>query len=459
MIKDMTKGNPTKMILLFSMPILIGSIFQQFYSMVDSIIVGRYLGVEALAAVGNTSALNFVILGFISGITSGFGINIARKFGKKDEEGLKKSVASSIVLSILFSVVITIISVLAVRPALELINTPENIIAQSELYIKIIFLGTVAVVFYNVASSILRAIGDSKTPLYFLILASILNIVLDIVFIRSFHMGVEGAAYATIISQGVSAIFCIIYAYKKYKILRVKKEDFKFEKRTYEKHLTVGLPMGLQFSITGLGIIIVQGGLNVFGSDAIAAYSTGSKALSLAIQISNSIGITIANFCGQNMGAKNYERIRIGVKSARNITIIMGAVLGAILVFGSKYFVNLFIENPSREILDYTQECLNYAGIFFVILGLLILYRNALQGIGDSFVPMMAGFYELVARTIIVFTLPKFIGYTGICVADPIAWIVATIPLMYSYNKRIKSLNISDERQLKADKRQLEASF
>ena len=448
MIKDMTKGSPTKMILFFSIPIFIGSIFQQFYSMADSVIVGRYLGVEALAAVGNTGALNFVVLGFISGITSGFGISIAQKFGEKDEEGLKKSVASSIILAILFSVVITIISVLAVRPALELINTPENIISQSETYIKIIFLGTIAVVFYNIASSILRAIGDSRTPLYFLILASILNIALDIVFIRSFHMGVEGAAYATIISQGVSAISCIIYAYRKYKILRVKKEDFIFEKRIYDKHLRIGLPMGLQFSITGFGIIIVQGGLNVFGSDAIAAFSTASKALGLALQVSNSIGVTIANFCGQNMGAKNYERIRAGVKSARNITIITGILSGLILIFGSKYFVNLFIENPSIEILNYTQECLNYAGIFFIPLGLLILYRNALQGMGESFVPMMAGVYELLARAIVVFTLPTFIGYTGICISDPIAWIAAAVPLMYSYNKKIKSFEPLEEKEL-----------
>lgn len=440
MTKDMTKGSPAKMIVLFSIPIFIGNIFQQFYSMADAVIVGRFVGVKALAAVGNTGALNFLVNGFIVGITSGFSISVAQKFGSKDEKGLRKSISSALMLSLIFAIIITILSVFLASPALKLMNTPNNIIRDSETYIKIIFLGSIAVVFYNIASSILRAIGDSKTPLYFLILSSILNIVLDLVFIINFDMGVAGAAYATIISQGVSAVLSLIYGYFKYPILRLKKEDFKVKKRIYVKHLKIGIPMALQFSITGVGIIIVQGALNKFGSDVIAAYTAASKALQLTMQASLSIGVTIATFCGQNIGAKNYNRIKEGVKSAGLISIITSVISGFTLIFASDYFVKIFIDKPSLEILSYTRECLIYAGIFFIPLGLLILYRNALQGMGESFIPMMAGVYELLARTIVVFTLPRFIEYTGICIADPVAWIAAAIPLMYSYKKKINDL-------------------
>lgn len=440
MTKDMTKGSPAKIILLFSIPIFIGSIFQQIYSMADTIIVGRFIGVEALAAVGNTGSLNFLVNGFITGITSGFSISVAQKYGEKNEKELKKAVSSSLILALIFSVIITIVSISFLNPALKLINTPSNIINDSEAYIRIIFLGTIAVVGYNIISSILRALGDSKTPLYFLILASILNVVLDLIFIINFKMGVEGAAYATIISQGVSAMSCLIYGYKKYEILRLKKEDFKIKKNIYVKHLKIGIPMGLQFSITGIGIIIIQGALNVFGSNVIAAYTAASKALQLAMQASTSIGVTIATYCGQNIGAKNYKRIKEGVRQASIISIITSIISGAILIFGSKYFVALFIETPSLEILGYTQECLNYAGIFFIPLGFILLYRNALQGMGESFMPMMAGVYELLARTLVAFTLPSIIGYTGICISDPIAWIAAAIPLMYCYKKKLNTL-------------------
>lgn len=440
MTKDMTTGSPAKMIILFSLPIFIGNIFQQFYSMADAVIVGRFVGVEALAAVGNTGSLNFLINGFIIGITSGFSISISQKFGAKDEAGLRKSVYSALKLSLIFAIIITILSVLLVNPALKLMNTPENIIRDSETYIRIIFLGSIAVFFYNIASSILRAIGDSKTPLYFLILASILNVGLDLIFIINFDMGVAGAAYATIISQAVSAILSLLYGYFKYPILRLKKEDFKVKKSMYIKHLKMGIPMGLQFSITGVGIIIVQGALNIFGSNVIAAYTAASKALQLVMQASTSIAVTIATFCGQNMGAKNYTRIKEGLKTAALISIVTSIIAGVVLIFGSDYFVKIFIDNPTLEILEYTRECLIYAGIFFIPLGLLILYRNALQGMGESLMPMRAGVYELLARTIVVFTLPRFIGYTGICISDPVAWIAAAIPLMYSYRKKINAL-------------------
>ena len=442
MTKDMTTGNPVKLILLFSIPLLIGNIFQQFYSMVDTIIVGRFIGVDALAAVGSTGSMSFLINGFVVGLTSGFAVLVSQKFGAKDEEGLKKAVASALVLALIATGIVTLVSVLLAKPMLHLMNTPDNIIDDANAYIIIIYAGTKATVVYNIIAGILRALGDSKTPLYFLIVASILNIVLDIVFIVNFSMGVAGAAWATIISQGVSGLLCIIYTYKKYKILRLKKEDFKVKSRVYKKHLKIGIPMALQFSITAIGIMTVQGALNVFGSSAIAAYTAASKVLQIVMQPAITFGVTMATYCGQNLGAKNYIRIKEGVKKCTEISVITSIIAGIILVFGGKFFVGLFIENPDASILAYAQECLNYSAIFFIPLGLIFIYRNALQGMGESFVPMMAGAFELIARAVVAFTLPSFIGYTGICLADPVAWLSAAIPLGIYYFKKMKSIDI-----------------
>ena len=440
MTKDMTKGSPIKLMLLFSLPVLLGNVFQQFYSMVDTIIVGRYIGVDAFAAVGLTGALSFLSNGLIFGLTSGFSVLVSQKFGSKDENKVRQAVASSIILSIIAGIIITIITVLLSMPMLRLINTPDNIINLSNEYIKIIFGGSIAVIAYNIITGILRALGDSRTPLYFLIIASFLNIALDIIFIVNFNMGVAGAAYATIISQGVSAILCLVYAYKKYELLRLKKQDFILGKKYYKPHLKIAVPMALQFSVTGIGIIIIQGALNSLGSISIAAFTATSKVLQLAMQPTITLGITIANYVGQNLGAKNYERIKDGVRKANNISLVISIISGFILIFGAEYFVKLFIENPELEIIIKAKESLTYAGIFFIPLGLILVYRNALQGMGESFVPMVAGVLELVARSVVAFTLPKIIGYTGISISDPIAWIVAAIPLVYTYHKKINDL-------------------
>ena len=442
MTNDMTKGNPVKLILLFSIPLLIGNIFQQFYNMVDTIIVGRFVGVDALAAVGATGSMVFLVNGFATGLTSGFAVLVSQKFGAKDENGLRKSVASAVILTVISVIVVTLVSLIGARPLLKLMNTPENIMVDAHTYIKIIYGGVVATVAYNLIASILRALGDSKTPLYFLIVASILNVILDLVFIINFKMGVAGAAYATIISQGVSAILCLVYTYKKFIILRLKKEDFNVKRKYYYKHLKIGIPMALQFSITAIGIMTVQGALNVFGSIVIASYTAASKALQLVMQPAITFGVTMATYCGQNLGAKEYGRIKQGVKECTKISIITSIIAGAVLIFLGKYFVMMFISNPNDEILRYAQQVLDISAIFFIPLGLIFIYRNALQGIGDSFVPMMAGAYELIARAIVAFTLPSQLEFMGICLADPVAWMAAVIPLGITYFKRIKSLSI-----------------
>lgn len=440
MTNDMTQGSPLKIFIFFSIPLLIGNIFQQLYSMVDTIIVGRFVGVDALAAVGSTGSMFFLVNGMILGLTSGFGVLVSQKFGAKDEAGVKKAVASNITLTLISTFLMTVIALIVKNPLLRMMNTPENIFDNANTYITIIFAGLITQALYNMSAGILRALGDSKTPLYFLIISSILNVILDLVFIINFKMGVSGAAYATNIAQGFSAVLCLIYSYKRFQVLRLKKEDFKVETHYYTKHLKIGVPMGLQFSVTAVGIIIVQSAINVFGSIVIASYTASSKVLQLVMQPSISFGVTIATYAGQNLGAGRFDRIKNGMKIMNKVSIVTSLIAGAILIFLGKYFVTLFIENPTPEIFSYAQQVFNYSAIFFIPLGFIFVYRNVLQGMGESFVPMMAGVYELVARSIVAFTLPKFIGFTGICLSDPVAWIAAAVPLMITYYRKMKKI-------------------
>lgn len=442
MTKDMTTGNPLKLILFFSIPLLIGNVFQQFYSMVDTIIVGRYVGVQALAAVGVTGSLSFLILGFTFGLTGGFSVIIAQRFGADDEDGLRKSVATSTILSIISTIIITLASMLSAKPVLSLMNTPDDIINDATIYIIIIYAGTCATVFYNMIAGILRSLGDSKTPLYFLILSSILNIIFDLFFILNFNMGVRGAAYATVIAQGISGILCLIYALKKYPILRLKKEDWIWDKNFALKHLNVGIPMALQFSITATGVMVLQTALNAFGSTVIAAYTAASKVEQIVTQPGISFGTTMATYCGQNLGAGKYDRIKEGVKKGSIITIMVSIIAAVVLFVFGKSLSTLFISSDQIEALNYSKQYLNTVAAFLPILGMLFIYRNSLQGIGDAFIPMMAGVAELVARVIVAFTLPAFIGYIGICLASPFAWIGATIPMAIKYRILIKRMLI-----------------
>ena len=445
MTNDMTKGNPLKIFIFFSIPLLIGNVFQQLYSMVDTIIVGRFVGVEALAAVGSTGSMFFLVNGMILGLTSGFGVLVAQKFGAKDEVAIKKAVASNIILTLVLTVFITIIALLVKNPLLRMMNTPDNIFNDASTYITIIFAGIITQALYNMAAGILRALGDSKTPLYFLMVSSIVNVILDLVFIINFKMGVSGAAYATNIAQGFSAVLCLIYSYKKFQVLRLKKEDFKVELSYYTKHLKVGVPMGLQFSVTAVGIIIVQSAINVFGSTVIASYTASSKVLQLVMQPATSFGVTIANYAGQNLGAGRFDRIKSGMKIMNKVSIITSLLAGLVLIFLGKYFVRLFIENPTAEIFTYSQLVFNYSAVFFIPLGFIFVYRNVLQGMGESFMPMMAGVLELIARSIVAFTLPKYIGFTGICLSDPVAWIAASVFLMITYYKKMKNIEIENK--------------
>lgn len=433
MTNDMTQGNPFKLFIWFSIPLLIGNVFQQLYSMVDTIIVGKFLGEEALAAVGSTGSMFFLVNGFLLGLTSGFSVMVAQRFGAKDEEGVKRAIASNITLTVILTLITTAIMLLVKTPLLRLMNTPENVFGYANTYITVIYAGIFTQAFYNMAAGILRAVGDSKTPLYFLIIASIVNIVLDLVFIVNFKMGVAGAAYATNIAQGLAAVLCLLYSYKKFTILRLKKEDFKVSTVYYRTHLCIGLPMALQFSITAMGIMTLQSAINIWGSSVMAAYTAASKVIQLVMQPLITYGVTTATFVGQNLGAGLYDRIRQGVRTVTYLSIGTSIVASGILIFLGKTLVGFFLDNPSPEVIGYASQVLNYAAMFLIPLSLIFVYRNALQSMGQSFIPMMAGVFELVARAVVAYTLPAFIGFAGICLADPAAWMAAFIPLSITY--------------------------
>ncbi len=437
---DMTKGNPVRLILTFMGPLIIGNIFQQLYTMVDTAIVGTFVGVDALAAVGATGGLVFLIIGFVMGLTQGMGVIISQRFGANDEEGIKQSIGMSYLISTIAVVVLTVLSLLVTKPLLEIMNTPANIMNDSLTYITIIFLGIGATFLYNLVAAILRALGDSKTPLYFLMFASVLNIVLDLVFIINFNMGVAGAALATVLSQGIGGLLCFIYMIRKFELVKLGRHHFKYSALLVKELLNISIPMALQYSITSIGVILVQGAINAFGSVTVAAYTAAIRVEGLIIQPSIALGTAVATYCAQNLGAHNFDRIREGVKKGAIITIGMN-IIGALLIAAfSAPIIELFISEQVNEVIPLAQQYLFTAACFYPVLGILFLYRFALQGLGNGTAPMFSGFIELAMRTAIAFTLPATLGYPGICLASPAAWIGAAVWLVYSYRKTIKTV-------------------
>ena len=433
MTTNLTKGKPLKLIVLFALPLLVGNIFQQLYSMVDTIIVGQTVSTSALAGVGSTGAISFLVIGFVQGLTAGFAIKTAQYFGAKNEDAVRRSVAASFLLCIVMTVVLTAASVATTMPLLRLMNTPETIIGDAYSYIVTIYWGLGATVFYNMVSNILRALGDSRTPLVFLVIASVLNIGLDFLFIMNFHMGVAGAGWATVLSQLLSGVACLVYMFRKFPILRLKKLDWKFDLRFSLQHVWIGLPMALQFSITAIGVMVQQTALNKLGEVAVAAYTAASKIDQLASQSLLALGSAVATYCGQNYGAGEYGRIRRGV----NITMLLSVGFslfgfGLVTLLGG-VLTRVFIADITPEILDLSQQFLFWQGAFYIALSVIFVYRNALQGIGRSALTMLAGVIELVMRVLAAFLLAARFGYLGICLSNPAAWLGAHVFLRIAY--------------------------
>ena len=441
--KDMTVGSPMKLILGFSIPLLFGFLFQQFYGMVDMVIVGQFLGMDALAGVGATGSINFLIIGFCSGVCSGFAIPVAHKFGAKDYSGMRRIVANCAWLSIFFAVVMTVVVVLLCRNILVWMNTPEDIFQAAYEYILIIFIGIPATYLYNMLSGIIRSMGDSKVPLFFLLLSSALNIVLDLLCIITFHMGVAGAAIATVISQLVSGLLCLLYMAKKYEILRMTKEEWKMDPHLMKMLCGMGVPMGLQYSITAIGSVVLQTAVNGLGSLAVASITAANKVSIFFCCPFDAMGTTMATYGGQNVGAKRLDRVGQGLKSCVLVGFVYAVGAFVIMYFMGGTLTSLFVDSADPLMLANARKFLLINGAFFFPLALVNIVRYLIQGMGYSTFAILAGVFEMIARTIAGVILVPAFGFVGACFASPLAWIFADaflIPAYFYVRRRLEKI-------------------
>lgn len=440
----MTTGSPAKLIIRFMIPMFLGNLFQQFYNVVDSIVAGQFLGVQALAAIGSTGSLMFFVIGWLNGLTSGFAIMVAQCFGAKKEDRMRHYVAMSVYLSVAFALVMTIGLTLANEPILRLMNYSEEIMPEVKAYMGIIYAGLLVTVAYDALSAFLRALGDSRSPLYFLMISAGINVFMDIVFIVVMGMGVEGCAYATVIAQAISAFCCFIYIVKKYPILHLRKEDFHYSWNSVKKLLGLGIPMALQFSITAIGTIIVQGAVNVYGETYMAGFSAAGKLQNILGTVFVAFGATVATYVGQNRGAGRIDRVREGVRCTQYMILAWSVIAMILMFFFGKYMTCIFVNSSETDVLAVSVEYFHTVFWCYPFLGSIFLYRNTLQGMGYGLVPMMGGIFELAARTIIVLLVAGHTSFRGVCLADPAAWIAALIPLVpyYIYIMRKQKQNI-----------------
>lgn len=439
--KDMTVGSPMKLILGFAVPLLFGMLFQQIYSLVDTIIVGQFLGVKALAAVGATGSINFLIIGFCNGMCSGFALPVAQRFGARDEDGLRKYIGNSAVLSIILGLAITIVTTLFCRPILELMSTPPDIIDLAYNYIVVIFIGIPAIILYNLLSGYIRSLGDAVTPVIFLVLAACLNIGLDLLFIVVFHWGVFGASFATVISQGISGLLCLFLIMKKFTIMHLKRSDWKLDSAYVRVLLTMGLPMGLQYSITAIGSVILQAAVNPLGSGAVAAMTAATKISCFIVCPFDALGSTMATYGGQNVGAGRLERLGKGLKASTILGLIYSVIALAILYFFGEQLNLLFVSASEVEVIANSQEFLIANALFYFPLALVNIVRFLIQGMGFSGFAMLAGLCEMVARTLVGLVFVPIFGFSAACFASPAAWIFADaflIPAFFYTRNKLK---------------------
>ena len=439
-IRDMTTGSPFRLILGFAVPMLMGLLFQQFYSMVDTIIVGKYLGVSALASVGSTSSINFMIIGFCTGVCSGFSIPVAQRFGAGDHHGLRCFVANAGWLSAIFSTVMTVIVCFLCMDILRWMDTPDDIIQGAYDYIFIIFAGIPVTYLYNILAGIIRSLGDSRTPVYFLLLSSVINIFLDLFTILVMGMGVEGAAYATVISQAISCVLCFLYMRSHFPILRMTREERKFNLRMAKILCGIGVPMGLQYSITAIGSVILQTAVNGLGSLYVAAISAGNKLTLFFTCPFDALGATMATWAGQNVGAGKIDRVKEGVKYALFIGCVYAVAAFVILTLFSKYLALLFLDADEVSTIGNVSLFLFGNSLFYIALVFVNVVRFSIQGMGFSTFAILAGVFEMFARTFAGMCLVPIFGYPAACFASPMAWIAADIFLVPAFLHCIKKL-------------------
>ena len=433
MTKDMTVGSPLKLLLKFTIPLIFGNLFQQFYSTVDAIIVGRFLGTDSLAAVGSTGSINYLIIGFCLGLCSGFAIPVAQSFGAKDFESMRRYIGNIVWLCVGSSIVFTAVTVALCRPILVAMSTPANIIEEAYLYIVIIFAGIPVTILYNILASLLRALGDSRTPVIFLVMASIINIALDLFLIVVVPMGVAGAAIATVASQLLSGIACFIFILKKFQILHISRKDLTFHKSYAKRLCGIGIPMGLQASITAIGSILLQASVNTLGSVAVASVTAATKVSAFFACAFDATGIAMSTYGGQNVGARKLDRLNPGVRSGMIIDSVYSVAALLIIVFLGRPLITLFIDISEVQVIEQAYQCLVITAAFYIPLAAVNVYRLMIQGMGYSKMAMLAGVCEMVARGITgLFLVPAF-GFIAACFASPIAWILADLFLIPAY--------------------------
>ena len=433
MTKDMTSGSPTRLILRFTIPLIFGNLFQQFYSMVDTIIVGRFLGSQSLAAVGSTGSLNFLILGFCLGLCSGFAIPVSQQFGAKDMASMRRYVGNTIWLSAGASVIFTVLTVLLCRPMLQWMNTPADIIDEAYLYIVVIFAGIPTTFLYNVQAALLRALGDSRTPVIFLVIASFLNIGLDLLLILVIPMGVMGAAVATVLSQLLSGIACFLFIVKKFPTLHVSWDDMRPRREYMSKLCGVGVPMGLQSSITAIGSILLQTSVNALGSMIVAAVTAANRLYSFFACAFDAMAIAMSTYGGQNMGARKFERLTPGLRSGMIIGTVYSALALVIMFLFGRPLITLFVDGSETQIIDNAYLFMIINAACFVALAAVNIFRLLIQGMGYSKMAICAGVMEMFARGIAGLVLVPVFGYIAACFANPFAWVMADVFLVPAY--------------------------
>ena len=442
-IKDLTVGNPMSLILGFALSLFWGMLFQQLYNIIDTAIVSWFIGKEAYTGVGTTGAINFLIMGFCMGVCNGFAIPVAQRFGARDYKSMRKFVSHAIILCCIFAAVMTLLVSLFCRQILLAMQTPEDVLEYAYKYIIVIFLGIPVTYMYNLLSGIIRALGDSKHPVQFLIIASIINIGLDLLFIIPFHMGITGAALATVVSQGISGIMCLVFIIKKIELLHLQKEDWELDRSHFHILMNMGVPMGLQYSITAIGSVILQIAINSLGTDAAAAVTTAQKVGMFFCIPFDALGSTMATYGGQNVGAKKIEHLQQGLVAA--VKLGCGYALGAfvVLYFFGRTFAMIFLDSGDTACLDNAHLYLTINAAFYIPLALVNIVRFLIQGMGFSMFAVLAGVMEMIGRTLVAVVLVPVFGFPAICFASPIAWILADaflIPAYISVKNKLKRI-------------------
>ena len=433
MTTDMTHGNPLRLIVAFAWPLLLGNVIQMAYALADALIVGRLLGERALAAVGGVGSTVFVVLGFVFGITAGVGVITAQRLGARDPRGVRQSVGTGVWVSATIAGAVTAACALGTDAILRLLNTPPEVFPLAHDYLLYIFLGTPFMVFFNFQSATLRALGDSRTPLFFLAGASLLNVALDLLFIQGFGWGVSGAAWATNAAILASALACLLLVTRRLPPLRLRPSDWRPRGRVAWEQLRVSLPMGLQFSVTGLGAMVLQSAINGFGVALMAGMTAARGVENVACQLPVALGQAMATYSAQNHGAGKPGRIRAGVRACVLLVTVSGVAMTALSLLLGEAFVSAFLEERAEESLAVGRQMLLICSPFFVPLGLIFVFRNALQGMGHSLMPMLAGVMEMVMRAGVAILLLPFWGVHAVYWGDPLAWVGAALLLIVSY--------------------------